>query len=47
MRYRRYYSHENPGGSTTVTSYGPITTEPAIRDQLVRALRELRRRRLK
>jgi hypothetical protein len=26
VRYRRYYSHENPGGSTTVTSYGPITT---------------------
>jgi hypothetical protein len=26
MRYRHYYSHENPDGSTTVTSYGPITT---------------------
>jgi hypothetical protein len=26
MRYRRYYSHENPDGSTTVKSFGPLTT---------------------
>ncbi|MGD0984463.1 MAG: hypothetical protein ABSA65_11705 [Acidimicrobiales bacterium] len=30
MRYRRYYSHGNPDGSTTVTSYGPITTGASI-----------------
>lgn len=26
MKYRRVYSHGNPDGSTTVTSYGPLTT---------------------
>jgi hypothetical protein len=26
VRYRRYYTHENPDGSTTVKSFGPITT---------------------
>ena len=26
MKYRRVYAHENEDGSTTVTSYGPITT---------------------
>jgi hypothetical protein len=30
VRYRRYYSHENPDGSTTVTSYGPLTTGASI-----------------
>lgn len=30
MRYRRYYSHDNPDGSTTVTSYGPIATGAGI-----------------
>jgi len=26
VKYRRVYAHENEDGSTTVTSYGPITT---------------------
>src|ERR1019366_5431000 len=31
VRYRRYYSHENPDGSTTVTSYGPSPRRPRSR----------------
>jgi hypothetical protein len=26
MRYRRYYTHNNEDGSTTVKSFGPLTT---------------------
>jgi hypothetical protein len=26
VRYRRYYTSENPDGSTTVKSFGPLTT---------------------